>query len=164
MKPPSKTAHWASAACSQGVSRSHDQSIAALQRGLARRRAAGTREEMEAVTHAIDKLSGGKHPHPRRCQLDRERQPVEQPHDLGYRGAVGVAEDEVRPLCAGAGREEIDRFLLHRQRLDGKDLLARQVEPLAAGDDEGGVGRAVEPAAERGRGVLQDLLEVVQDD
>ena len=54
--------------------------------------------------------------------------------------------------------------MFQRQRLDGEDLLARQVEPLAAGDDEGRVGGPVEPAAEGGRGVLQDLLEVVEDD
>ena len=59
--------------------------------------------------------------------------------------------DEVRPLRAGAGGEELDRILVQRQRLDREDLFARQVQALAAGDDEGRVRRAVEPAAERGR-------------
>jgi hypothetical protein len=38
------------------------------------------------------------------------------------------------------------------------------MQPLAAGDDERGVAGAIEPAADRGRGVLGDLLEVVEDD
>ena len=108
-------------------------------------------------------MRGGQHTYPSCREFDRERQAVEQPHDFGHRSAVNVANDEIRLLRAGAGGEEIDRFFLQRQRFDQQDLLARQVEPLATGDHEGRVGGPIEPAAEGDRGVLQDLLEVVQD-
>ena len=50
------------------------------------------------------------------------------------------------------------------QRLDREKLIALQVESLAAGDDERSVPGPIEPTAEGGRGVLHDLLEVVEDD
>ena len=105
-----------------------------------------------------------EHPHPRGRQLDGERKAVQQSHRLGHRGAIAVAEDEVRHLRAGAGDEEVDRIHLHGQGLEGKELLARQVQPLAAGDDEARLDGPVEPATDGVGGVRHDLLEVVEDD
>ena len=105
-----------------------------------------------------------EHPHPRGRQLDGERKAVQQSHRLGHRIAIAVAEDEVRHLRAGAGDEQVDRIHRHGQGLERKQLLARQVQPLAAGDDEARLDGAVEPAADGVGGVRDDLLEVVEDD
>jgi hypothetical protein len=126
-------------------------------------RAARTREKLEAVAHPLDELRRGKHSYPRGRQLDRQRQTVEEPHDLGNGGAVAFAENEVRPLRAGAGDEEFDRVIFQVQRFDGENLFAPQVEALAAGDDEGRFRGPVEPAAEGILSVPHDLLEVVED-
>ena len=164
MKPPSKTESCASAACSQGVNSSQDQSIAA--RSVAWRAAAplAACKQTEAVAHPLDELGGGKHAHPRGRQFDGQRQPIQKPHNLLDGRAVGLAKDKVRLLRAGAGDEEVDRIHFQGQRLDREALLARYVESHAAGDDEGRIRSAIEPAAEGSRGVLHDLLEVVEDD
>ncbi len=130
---------------------------------LPRCRAAGAGEKTETVAHPLHELRGREHAHSRRSKLDRQRQPIEQPHELGHRGAVGVTEDEVGPLRAGALGEQFDRVPFQGQRLDRKTFLARDVQPFAAGHDKGGVGSLVEPAADRGSRMLRDLLEVVEN-
>ena len=130
---------------------------------MARRCAAGARKKNEAVAHPLDELGRRKHPHARRRQLDRQRQSIQQPYDLGHRSAVVLAEDEIRPLRPRTGGAKVDRFSLHRQRLEGEDRLTREVQSLAAGDDERRIGGPVEPPAERGGRAREDLLEIVED-
>ena len=106
----------------------------------------------------------GESPHSRGCQFDGERETVQQSHGLGDGGAIALAEDKIRHLRTGTGDEEVDRIHLHRQGFEGKEFLARQMEPLAAGDDEARLDGPVQPATDGGGGVLDDLLEVVEDD
>ena len=53
---------------------------------------------------------------------------------------------------------------MERQRLQREDLLARQVQALAAGDDEDCVVGAFGPAPECCAGVFEHLFEVVEHD
>ena len=77
--PPSNTEHCAKAVCSHGVSSSHDQSIVASQRRLARRpRRVRRRAAESGRAGASTQLRRRQHAAARRGQLDRKRQAVEQ--------------------------------------------------------------------------------------
>lgn len=130
---------------------------------MVRRAAAGACKQGKAVAHPFDDLHRRKHPHARRGKLDGQGQAIEQSHNLGHCDAIALAQDKVRPLCRSASSEEIDGILGQGQRLNAEDFLTPKMEPLAAGDGEGGAGRLVEPTAESLRGVLHDLLEVVEN-
>ena len=66
-------------------------------------------------------------------------------------GGDGTPLEEARAFVVGHRREHLR-------------VLARDAEHLAAGDDEAGLGRKREPAAERRLGVPGDLLEGVEND
>ena len=154
VKPPSNTEHCANAACSHGASRSHDQSIAARASPgapprRARRRAAGSGRA--AARRAARARAPAPAPPPARSRA-AGRRAAARPRPTAAR--LRVVEREVRPLRPRARDEQLDRVLLERQRLERQDLLARQVQPLAAGDHEARLGRALEPAADRRRRVL----------
>jgi hypothetical protein len=51
-------------------------------------------------------------------------------------------------LRARPQREQLDAFAVDRERLEREHVLAGEVQPLAAGDEEGSVRSAVEPAAD----------------
>ena len=163
VNPPSNTEHCSNADCSQGLSNCHDQSIAARSvawRPVPPRPASSAKRSRRRSSE----LGRRQHGDARGCELDRERQPVEQARDLGHGGTLRVVEDEAGPLRLRAHDEELDRRPVQRQRLDRLHHLAGDVQAFAAGDHEGRLGRAVEPAADRGGGVLRDLLEVVEHD
>ena len=121
-------------------------------------------EQGKAVAQPLEQLRRRHHADARRRQLDRERQPVEQRDDAPDERPVRRREREVRSLRARAQREQLDPFGVDRERLERQHVLAGEVQPLAARDQERGLGGAVEPAADARFGVLDDLLEVVEDD
>ena len=67
--------------------------------------------------------------------------------------AVGRREREVGFLRAGTQGEQLDAFSVDRERLERQHFLAGEMQPLAARDEERGVGRAVQPAADARLGV-----------
>ena len=140
VKPPSNTEHCASAACSQGSSRSHDQSIAPL--SVAWRSAAPRAPASRAKRsrQPLDELRRRQHPDARRRQLDRQRQAVEQGDDALDGRAVRRREREVGALRAGPQDEQLDALAVERERLERQHFLAGEAKPLAARDQEAGVG------------------------
>ena len=108
----------------QRRSSSQDQSIAAAQRGLARRRAAGAGEQHETVAQPLDDLRRAQQPHPRGRQLDRQRHAVEQPHDLRPPRRVARVEREAGQLRPGAQHEQRERVIVQRQRLEREHAFA----------------------------------------
>src|SRR6185369_8298772 len=97
-------------------------------------------------------------------QLDRQRQPVEQSDDALDDRTVCRRERELGSLRARSEREQLDPLGVDGERLERQNVLAGEMQPLAARDQERGVGGPVHPAADARFGVLDDLLEVVEDD
>ena len=135
----------------------------ASERRLAIGGAARTGEQGKAVGQPLDQLCRRQHPDARRRQLDRERQAVEQGDDALDGRAVRRREREIGALRAGPQGEQLDALAVERERLERQHVFAGEAKPLAARDQEAGVGRAIDPAADGGLGVLDDLLEVVED-
>jgi hypothetical protein len=56
-------------------------------------------EQIEALRDPLEQLRGLEKLDPRRCQLNREREPVEAADQLVHRGRVGgIGSDGPRPL------------------------------------------------------------------
>ncbi len=110
--------------------------------------------------------------HPRGGQLDRQRQAVEPARHLGDRLEVGLGGGRHQPEALQPGEEELHRLRLRRrlallrqrERLERVHLLALEPERLAAGDEEAGLGRGLQPGAHRVGGERDELLEVVEHD
>ena len=66
-------------------------------------------EQTEALVELIAQLPWRENPHPRRGELDCERDAVEAPADFGNKGRVFVGEREVASDGDGALDEERDR-------------------------------------------------------
>ena len=155
------------AACSIGLSSSHDQSIAP--RSVAWRAAVPRvpASRRETIAQPLDDLRRAQQPYPRGGQLDRQRHAVEQPHDSRHRGVLRRVGSEAAELQACPRHEQRDRpvrVALERQRLERQHALAVESQPFAAGDDEARAAGAVEPARKRLRHRRQHLLDVVEDD
>ena len=120
-------------------------------------------QQLEAVLQPQHELLWRQDADARCRQLDGQRQPVEQFDDPCDGGAVAVVHDKIRLLRTRPHGKQFDGFGLQRQRLDGEDFFALQMQPLAAGGEECRLCGAVDPAAQRGWGMRDDLLEVVQD-
>ena len=67
-----------------------------------------TGEEGEALVEPGRQRLDADRAHPRRRQLDRQRQPVEPPADLGHRPEGAVVELEPGPCVGGAVGEQLD--------------------------------------------------------
>ena len=134
-----------------------------LQGGLARRGAADAGQQAEAVRHALHELRRRENARPCGSQLNCQWQAVEQAHHLQHRAAVVLVEHEVPAVCCCPGGEEFDGVGGPRERLQRRQHFAADVQALAAGDQKGRLFGSIQPKPERGRSVLDDLLEVVQD-
>ncbi len=88
VKPPSKTEHCASAACSQGVNRSQDQSIAARKVACLAATPLAPASSTKRFCRRSHDLRRREHPHPRCRQFDGQRQAVQQLDHLRHRRAV----------------------------------------------------------------------------
>ena len=143
----------------------------------ARRGARPADQHREDVAQPLGELRGGKHPHPGRRQLDRQRQPVEPLADRQDLGGVLVGDakgrpHQLRPLLeqhdrVGVGEQRRGRRrpgLRQRQRRYVPVQLAVYAEGLAARgqDDQGGTG-GEQVLGQAGRG-LGKVLAVVEDD
>ncbi len=107
---------------------------------------AGGGEQREPVLQRIGDLVDREHPHPRRGELEGERQAVETSADAGDRQRVRVVDGETGTDDLRPGREQLRRFrvpqFLRRrdthgrsgQRWDLPDRLAVDAQYLAAGD------------------------------
>ena len=100
MQPPRKTASRAKSACSSSVSSSYDHSIVARSVRWRSGRVAAAREQVEPLLEPLEDLSRREGLHPRGRQLERERQVVEAPADLGDSLVAGEVRFD-RP-CARA--------------------------------------------------------------
>ena len=114
-------------------------------------RAGGSGELAQARLDARQDLGHRHRGHPRRRQLDPQRQPVEAGAELGHHRLVVLVQDEVRPPRPGPLDEQATR-ILGLQRVDRPDRLAADVERLPAGGHDpeiGRTGRAAPPPARR---------------
>src|SRR3954470_7076809 len=89
-------------------------------------------EQVEPATEPLEQLTGREHRDPRRGELERKRQVV-QPRAQLVERRLGL---EVGTHGPGAGSEQLARIATREDR-HRVDMLARELEPLAARDDDG---------------------------
>ena len=119
-----------------------------------RARAAG--EQRQPLLESFEQHRRRESLHARSSQLDRERQAVEAPADLGDLAVCGKVGIDGQ----GTLHEEIDCFPLS-QRIDGDLPLAVDVQRLAARDEHRQVRTGSDRLCDAG-GCLEQMLEVVQ--
>lgn len=132
------------------------------QRELAARQVAEVAlEQVEAAVEALEQGLGGQEPGASRGELDGEGEPVEASDELALEGLLLRVGVPAGAGCTGAGLEQGQRLAL-RQRRDLEDLLAGDTHELAAGDQEDGPRREVQPRAGRHGDRVQGALGVVE--
>ena len=133
-----------------------------LQRGAARVGGRAVAQECGAALEDGDELREPEHVHPRGGELDRERQPVHPPGDLGReRDSLGVRL-EPGPCRPRTLEEELDGR--RAERCDGKPHLARDVERLAARRQDPHPGTLREERRRDPRCLVEDVLARVEND
>ena len=124
-------------------------------------------EQSEPVSQVRSELADRGPGQPRGGQLDGERQAVQSGTQRGDRLDVRVPRRGRRVRRAGPVQEQPDggsAKTAHRERPDLPYVLTVNLEPLAAGRQEGDVaGLFQQPLGEDG-GSLRDVLTVVQDE
>ena len=122
-------------------------------------------KQPEPVPQVPDELTDCGPGQPRGGQFDGERQAVQPGTQRGDRLDVRVLRRGRRVRRAGPVQEQPDRWsaeTAHRERPDLPDVLTVNLEPLAAGRQEGDVaGLLQQPLGEDG-GSLGDVLTVIQ--
>ena len=119
-------------------------------------------QELEPVAEPLQQRRRGQELRPRGCQLDRERQPVEPPAQLGDCRRVLLAHDEVRVRGLSPLHEELGRLVVGERR-HGELALGGHVQRRPARDHERHARRRLDQARDRRRSV-QHLLEVVDEE
>ena len=167
--PPRKTEQAARARRSASWSRSHDQAIAAPQRGLPRLDPAeAAAQQIEPAQKPRQETVEAEHVGARRGQLDRERDPFQPAHEGGDLGQALLADRVARALGVRPVEEELDGIAplaIAVREAEGAELvgdLAPEPRTLARGDEEADLGRRPHPRVQRRRGRLDHLLEVVE--
>jgi len=172
-KPPRNTEHCASAACSHGTSRSHDQSSAprsVLWRAVSSREAEASSSKRSDSRSSID--VGVRRPIRAAAKLDGEGHTVEPRDEVPDRSRIGLVGHVLRPDPPRAIHEELHRLgLVGRgaargdlERLEPVDAFDRDLEPFARRRQEPNLwGERAPPADSIGDGA-GDLLAVVEDD
>ena len=116
-------------------------------------------QQRQPPVEALEQHRRGERAHAGGGELDREREPVEAPADLGDDLAVAVPEREVRPHLAGSAHEE--RLGVGRgEGRHGQLLLVPQPQRRPRGRDHGQIGGGREQSRDERSG-LQHVLEVV---
>ena len=82
---------------------------------------------------AVENLAQRQGAHPRRGELDRQRQPIEARADFGHDCGVVVGDDEFRPSMASPVGEQFDGFIAKRQRWHPPTHFAGHADRLTAG-------------------------------
>ena len=140
--------------------------------------AAGGLQQTETFIEARRDLCEVDRPGPCRCELDRERDPIEAPADLDDRTRVLLAELESRIGRAGSLDEERHRRgaveatpgegpgpgVSCRQWIDRPHLFTWEPERLAGGRHDGDGRRLPDDSAGEGRHRLDEVLAVVEHD
>ena len=107
-------------------------------------------------------VDAAHHTHPRRGQLDRQRQAVEPSTDLGHRADWLVVQVEIRPAGPGPLGEQ-PGGILDGQRRDGHDPLTLDAERFPAGRQHRYPWAMPHDLVEQPRGRVQDVLAIVHD-
>ena len=100
-----------------------------LQRGAGRVGDRAVTQKRRAPVEHGDELPEPEHVHARSRELDRERQPVDAPDDLGGERDILRVRLEAGSRRMGALEEKLDRRVPERRH--GKPALARDVERFA---------------------------------
>ena len=108
------------------------QGLLAAHRGA---RTAG--QQPEPVMQAVEDLGQRQRAHPRRRQLDRQRQTIQARADLGHRGGVVAADGEIRPGMPRPVDEQLDGFIGQRQRRHPPTQLTRHPDGLTTRRQQG---------------------------
>lgn len=121
-------------------------------------------EQAEPVVEPVGDLARGEHPQPGGGEFDGERQSVQAAADLrrGRRGLLVRVGPEARPGGGAAVGEQAQRHRV-RQRFDRADELARDAEGFTAGGEHGEVRAVGEQVVGEGRGRVDDVFAVVQE-
>jgi hypothetical protein len=133
-----------------------------LQRGAGRIRGRAVAQQLRATLEDGDELRETEHVHARGCELDRQRQPVDAPGDLGgERDGLGVRL-EPGSCRARTLEEELDRRRLQRHHRESR--LARGVERLAARRQDPGPGTLRKDRRGDPRCLVEHVLARVEHD
>ena len=133
-----------------------------LQRGAGRVRGRGVAQERRAPVEDGDELRETEHVHPGGGELDRERQSVDAPGDLGgERDGLGIRL-ESGSCRARTLEEELDGRVLERRH--GESHLARDVEHLAARRQDPGPGTLREDRRRDPRCLVEHVLARVENE
>ena len=145
------------------------------QRLLARlQRAVPAGQDLVAVVEPLVDVGDRERAHPRRCQLQRQRNALEPRHQLGDRRGLALGERESGLVELGALDEELDggrlrqrlearRARRQRQRLHDVGLLPGDAQRDAAGRQDANVGRGAQDRAGELCARVDHLLAVVED-
>ena len=110
-------------------------------------------QHREPVVEPLDQLVELQRAQLHRRELDRERYAVKAAAEADHGGRIVRGHREARDGGGGAQREQLDRVAAaeldrvrvgHWQRLDREILLARGVQRLPAGGEEGHPGRVAQ--------------------
>ncbi len=137
--------------------------------GVARARG----EHVEAALEALEQRGGIEDAAARGAELDRQREPLEAPHDGRHdrgvaRGAApagghraGALQEELR---GGGALGPLVAFAGEGQRLEIEQRLAADAEPLARGREDAELRRALREPRHGRRRRRDELLDVVEDE
>jgi hypothetical protein len=136
--------------------------------------AAAAGEQREAIVQPLVDLLQRQRAHPRRRELERERNAFDPGAELGDRRRFALRQREPGLLQLRARHEQLDRFgarerfharcrLGQRQRQHRVHLLARNAQRFAARRDDADVGRGAQDRVRERRAGAHDLLAVVED-
>lgn len=164
-------------AAEDGLLVGRQQPVAPLERGAqcllpCRRIAAAGGQQAEALVEARAHAFDAEQRHPRRGQLERQRNAVEFAADLDCGGGCRFGQGECRqqrPDARGKqGHRAVFRRLLRRclrgycQRRQPRDLFAGDVQRLLAGHQPAQPRRAGERRGDAGACVAEQVLAVVE--
>ena len=125
--------------------------------------ARAAREEIETRLEPLQDDDRREHPRPGGRELDGERQALEPLDDPPDGGDVRVPGRDIGADEPGAVEEQLDPAV-RVERPDGVFAFAGDPESLATGDDDAQFGRGEEELGDVGRGLGQELFEVVEDE
>ena len=138
--------------------------------------AAALRQQPEAIVQARGELVERQGRHPRRRQLDRQRDAIEPLADLGDRRGILCGQVETRQHRCGPIDEELDRRVVchpdhagrllgrrHGERSDRPDVLAIDSQQFAARRQDADLRAIAQQGIEQAGAGIEQMLAVVHD-